>query len=112
MIKSLVKKILPKSIISRYHYFLAFAGAFWAYDAWNNITFVSGEVKNPMRNVPRALIYGTLIVICVYVLINAAFLYVLPIDEMAKSPLVAATAAEKAGCAGHGRPPPMSRCVR
>lgn len=74
---------------------LAFAGAFWAYDAWNNITFVSGEVKNPMRNVPRALIYGTLIVICVYVLINAAFLYVLPIDEMAKSPLVAATAAEK-----------------
>ena len=74
---------------------LAFAGAFWAYDAWNNITFVSGEVKNPTRNVPRALIYGTLIVICVYVLINTAFLYVLPIDEMAKSPLVAATAAEK-----------------
>lgn len=74
---------------------LAFAGAFWAYDAWNNITFVSGEVKNPNRNVPLALFYGTLIVIAVYVLINIAFLYVLPIDEMAKSPLVAATAAEK-----------------
>ncbi|KAF0152014.1 MAG: amino acid permease-associated region [Ignavibacteria bacterium] len=74
---------------------LAFAGAFWAYDAWNNITFVSGEVKNANRNVPLALFYGTLIVIAVYVLINIAFLYVLPINEMAKSPLVAATAAEK-----------------
>ncbi|MFH1197928.1 MAG: amino acid permease [bacterium] len=74
---------------------LAFAGAFWAYDAWNNITFVSGEVKNPQRNVPRGLIFGTLIVIVVYVLINIAYLYVMPIDEMAKSPLVAASAAEK-----------------
>lgn len=74
---------------------LAFAGAFWAYDAWNNITFVSGEVKNAKRNVPLGLIYGTLIVILVYVLINVAYLYVLPIDEMARSPLVAASAAEK-----------------
>lgn len=74
---------------------LAFAGAFWAYDAWNNVTFVSGEVKNAQRNVPLALVYGTLIVIGIYVLINIAFLYVLPIDEMARSPLVAASAAEK-----------------
>lgn len=74
---------------------LAFAGAFWAYDAWNNITFVSGEVKNAKRNVPLGLIFGTLIVMFVYVLINIAYLYVLPIDEMAKSPLVAASAAEK-----------------
>jgi APA family basic amino acid/polyamine antiporter len=74
---------------------LAFAGAFWAYDAWNNVTFVSGEVKDAQRNVPRALVYGTLIVIGIYVLTNIAYLYVLPIDEMAKSPLVAASAAEK-----------------
>lgn len=74
---------------------LAFAGAFWAYDAWNNVTFVSGEVKNPQRNVPLGLLYGTLIVIGVYVFVNIAYLYVLPIDVMAKSPLVAATAAEK-----------------
>jgi APA family basic amino acid/polyamine antiporter len=73
---------------------LALAGAFWAYDGWNNVTFVSGEVKNPQRNIPKALLYGTLIVIGVYVLINAAFLYILPIDVMAKSPLVAASAAE------------------
>ena len=74
---------------------LAFAGAFWAYDAWNNITFVSGEVKNAQRNVPLGLLFGVLIVIFVYVLINLAYLYVLPINEMAKSPLVAASAAEK-----------------
>ncbi len=74
---------------------LALAGAFWAYDGWNNVTFVAGEVKNPQRNIPLALLYGTLIVIAVYVLINIAFLYVLPIDEMSKSPLVAASAAER-----------------
>jgi len=73
---------------------LALAGAFWAYDGWNNVTYVSGEVKNPKRNVPLALLFSTLIVIVVYVLINIAYLYVLPINEMAKSPLVAASAAE------------------
>lgn len=73
---------------------LAIAGAFWAYDGWNNLTFVAGEIKNPQRNVPLGLLYGTLIVVVVYLLINIAYLYVLPIDKMAKSPLVAATAAE------------------
>jgi basic amino acid/polyamine antiporter, APA family len=74
---------------------LAISGAFWAYDGWNNVTYVAGEVKNPQRNVPLALLFGTLIVIGVYVLINIAFLYVLPIEEMKNSPLVAASAAEK-----------------
>ncbi len=73
---------------------LALAGAFWAYDGWNNVTYVAGEIKNPTRNVPRALLYGTLIVIAVYVLINVAFLYILPVDIMKNSPLVAASAAE------------------
>ena len=73
---------------------LALAGAFWAYDGWNNVTFVSGEVKEPQRNIPKALLYGTLIVIAVYAFINLAFLYVLPVEVMAESPLVAASAAE------------------
>lgn len=73
---------------------LALAGAFWAYDGWTNVTFVAGEVKNPQINIPKALFTGTLIVIAVYALINVAFLYVLPIDVMAQSPLVAASAAE------------------
>lgn len=74
---------------------LGLAGAFWAYDGWNNVTFVSGEIKEPQKNVPRALFLGTLITIIVYVLINLAYLYVLPMDGMRKSPLVAQTAAEQ-----------------
>ncbi|MEO8230654.1 MAG: amino acid permease, partial [Ignavibacteriota bacterium] len=73
---------------------LAIAGAFWAYDGWNNLTFVAGEIKQPHRNVPLGLLFGTLIVIVVYMFINAAYLYVLPIEKMAQSPLVAASAAE------------------
>lgn len=73
---------------------LALAGAFWAYDGWNNVTFVAGEVKDPKRNVPRALFLGTLMVIIIYVIINLAYLYVIPVEEIAKSPLVGATVAE------------------
>lgn len=73
---------------------LAIAGAFWAYDGWNNLTFVSGEIKQSNRNVPLGLLWGTVIVVAVYMLINVAYLYVLPIEEMANSPLVAATASE------------------
>ncbi len=74
---------------------LALAGAFWSYDGWNNVTFVAGEIKNPQRNVPLALMYGTLIVMGVYVLINVAYLYVLPVEVMKDCRLVAASAAEK-----------------
>jgi APA family basic amino acid/polyamine antiporter len=74
---------------------LALAGAFWAYDGWNNVTFVSGEVKNPQRNVPLSLLYGAAIVMVVYVLMNVAFLYVFPVEQMKDIPLVGAAAAEK-----------------
>jgi APA family basic amino acid/polyamine antiporter len=74
---------------------LSLAGAFWAYDGWNNVTYVSGEIKNPQRNVPLALMWGTFITMIVYVLMNVAYLYVMPIGEIAKSPLVAASATEK-----------------
>jgi len=72
---------------------IALAGAFWAYDGWNNITYVAGEVKKPNVNIPIALVVGTLIVITVYVIINLAFIYVMPLEQMAKSNLVAADAA-------------------
>lgn len=74
---------------------LALSGAFWAYDGWNNVTFVAGEIKEPQRNVPKALLYGTLIVMGLYILMNVAYLYILPVDVMAKSPLVAAEAAQE-----------------
>ncbi len=80
----------------------ALQGAFWAYDGWNNVTYIAGEVIQPQRNIPRALILGMAIIIVVYVLINLAYCYVLPIDTMADSKLVAADVAEKF-FAGGGR---------
>lgn len=74
----------------------ALSAAFWAFDGWNNVTYIAGEVKNPMKNIPKALIIGTLIIIGVYMLINLAYLYVLPMDVMAGSKLVAADVADKA----------------
>ena len=71
----------------------AMAGAFWAYDGWNNITFVASEIKHPQRNIPRSLIIGLLTCIAVYILLNIAFLYAMPIGDMAKSQFVAADAA-------------------
>lgn len=70
----------------------ALTGAFMAYDGWINVTFVGGEIKHPGRNIPRSLVTGLFICIAVYLLVNQAYLYVLPVDTMATSPLVAADA--------------------
>jgi basic amino acid/polyamine antiporter, APA family len=78
----------------------ALQGAFWAYDGWNKITFIAGEVKDPQRNVPRSLVGGMLLVTAVYLVMNAAYAWVLPVDEMAGSKLVAADAAERCFAGG------------
>jgi APA family basic amino acid/polyamine antiporter len=62
---------------------MAMAGAFWAYDAWINITYMSGEIKNVQKNLPRAMAITVGIVIVVYVLINLAYIYVIPVSTMA-----------------------------
>jgi APA family basic amino acid/polyamine antiporter len=64
-------------------FIMAMAGAFWAYDAWINITFMSGEIKNVQKNLPRAMAITVLVVIAVYVLINLAYIYIIPVPEMA-----------------------------
>ncbi|HEY6214365.1 MAG TPA: amino acid permease, partial [Vicinamibacterales bacterium] len=69
---------------------LALVSILWAYDGWGDLSFASGEVKDPQRNLPRAIVLGTLAIIGIYVLTNLAYLYVNPIDAVAKSPLVAA----------------------
>jgi len=56
---------------------------------------VGGEVRDPERNLPRALVLGTLSVIAIYLLVNAAYLYLIPIDQMGHLPLVAADAAQR-----------------
>lgn len=58
---------------------VAMVGALFAADAWNNVTFVAGEVKGPERNLPRSLALGTGLVIVIYLLANLAYLCVLPL---------------------------------
>lgn len=69
---------------------LALISVMWAYDGFADLTFASGEVKDPQRNLPRAIIIGTVLIIAIYLLANAAYLYINPIGIMAKSPLIAA----------------------
>jgi APA family basic amino acid/polyamine antiporter len=65
---------------------VAQVGSLFAADAWNNVTFTAAEVKNPRRNVPLALAYGTLLVMALYLLANVAYLCVLPIDAIQHAP--------------------------
>lgn len=71
----------------------ALVGALWAYDGWNNLTMVAGEVRDPERNIPRALIFGMLVVAVVYMLANAVYFYLLPLEAVKNSPRVAQDAA-------------------
>jgi APA family basic amino acid/polyamine antiporter len=71
-------------------FFTALVAALWAYDGWNNVSMVSSEIKQPQRNLPLALILGTLVVIAIYLLANAAYFYVLPAQSVATSDRVAA----------------------
>jgi basic amino acid/polyamine antiporter, APA family len=61
----------------------AMLAALWGYDGWDNLSFVAGEVKNPNRNIPLAIIGGTILVIFLYVFINFAYFYVLDPTQIA-----------------------------
>src|SRR6202035_6044404 len=63
----------------------ALVAALWAYDGWNDLNMVAGEVKQPERNIPIALIAGVATVGVLYVLVNAAVQYVLPANAIAAS---------------------------
>jgi amino acid transporter len=74
---------------------LALVSVLWAYDGWADLAFISGEVKDPEKNLPRALIYGTICIVVIYLLANAAYLSVMTVQEMAQSKLVAADVANR-----------------
>lgn len=61
---------------------LACLSAFWAFEGWNNLGYIGGEIRNPQRNLPWALTIGTLIIMTVYLLMNFVYFYVMPIDEI------------------------------
>ena len=71
-------------------FFAALVAALWAYDGWNNVSMVSSEIKNPQKNLPLALVFGTLAVMAIYILANLAYFYVLPASGVAGSDRVAA----------------------
>lgn len=82
---------------------VAMVAALWAYDGWIEVCYVGGEVRDPGRNLPRAIVLSTLITIVLFCLVTAAYTYVLSPAKMAQSPLVAADAAKVTlGTAGAG----------
>ncbi|HYH00477.1 MAG TPA: amino acid permease [Terriglobales bacterium] len=72
---------------------VALIAVFWAYDGWVYITWVAGEVKDPRRNVPRALVIGVIVVGVLYIALNAVYLYALPVARIAGETTIAQTAA-------------------
>jgi basic amino acid/polyamine antiporter, APA family len=64
-------------------FFIAMLAVLWAYDGWMDISFLTGEVKNPKRNVPLAIIIGVSLAMILYVLINHAYMNVLSLDQLA-----------------------------
>ena len=74
----------------------AMLGALWSYNGWQVITVMGGEVKDPSRNLPRVLIGGTLLVMALYLTINAAYFYVLTPLEVASVPESSSVALEAA----------------
>ncbi|MBI2827713.1 MAG: amino acid permease [Acidobacteria bacterium] len=65
---------------------VAQTGSLFSADAWNNITFTAGEVKDPRRNIPRSLALGTIVVISLYLLANLAYLVTLPLNAIQQAP--------------------------
>jgi basic amino acid/polyamine antiporter, APA family len=77
--------------------FGAMLSALWAYDGWANITYVTGEIKNPTRNVPFAIIGGVGIAMILYILLNYTYMQVMPLSQLAQLGPNKIAAAEVAG---------------
>lgn len=75
---------------------LAMVTVMWSYSGWSSLTALAGEMKEPSRNLPRALAAGVVVVTVVYLAVNAGYLWVLPLEAMAASSLVAADAVGRA----------------
>ncbi|MDH4349152.1 MAG: amino acid permease, partial [Gemmatimonadota bacterium] len=74
---------------------LAMVSILWAYDGWADLSYVAGEVRDPQRTLPRALVIGTTIVVAVYLGANLVYNYLIPIEQMKSAELVAADVASR-----------------
>ena len=86
---------LPAGSMSTTAFGLALVSTLWAFDGWADLSYAAGEVRDPQRILPRALIGGTALVIVIYLLANVAYLAVMPIEEIRTSKLVAADVAQR-----------------
>jgi APA family basic amino acid/polyamine antiporter len=75
-------KTVDNSVVSFSAVFTAMLGAFWAYQGWATVGYIGGEVKNQYRNIPRGIAIGVFIVIATYLLVNTAYLSLLPIQNL------------------------------
>jgi APA family basic amino acid/polyamine antiporter len=89
--ESLGLGLSPGQLISAFG--VALIAVFWAYDGWVYITWVSGEVKEPRRNVPLAMVLGVIVVGVIYMAMNMTYVYALPLSEVAKHETIAHAAA-------------------
>jgi len=88
---SLTLGLGPASLISALG--IGLIAVFWAYDGWVYITWVAGEVKEPRRNVPLAMVLGVIAVAAIYLAMNVTYMYALPLGEIAKHETIAHAAA-------------------
>lgn len=72
----------------------AMLGALWAYDGWQNVAPLAGEIRDPQRNLPRAFVGGTLVVAALYLFVNVAYFYALTPVEIASVPVSSSVATE------------------
>ncbi len=87
--------ILPAGLALLGAIVIALQSVIYTYDGWTGPIYFGEEVREPGRDIPRAMVTGVLLVLLIYLLLNLAFLRVVPIDEMAGDPFVAATAAAR-----------------
>jgi len=83
---------LPSSLISAFG--VAMIGVLWTFDGWYGVTYLGGEMKEPSRDLPRAMITGVLGVTILYLLLNVVYLRAVPIDQIPSHPRIAEAAAE------------------
>ena len=84
----------PAVPVSFREFVLAVSAALFAFGGWHMVTYTAGETRDPRKTIPRALLLGCLVVTTCYVALNAAYLYLLPLDRVVSSTRVAADAAQ------------------
>jgi APA family basic amino acid/polyamine antiporter len=90
---SMLQTVVTAAPVTFREFVLGVSAALFAYGGWHMVTYTAGETRDPERTIPRALLIGCLVVTVCYVALNAAYLYLLPLDQVTASKRVAADAA-------------------